>query len=75
MVCCVLMAWADPISKQAALYTAQSYMMAKGKSINAAKKPFRAGGRTFPRQRRRPITMSSMPEMTMVTSLYLVMTA
>ena len=47
MVCCALMAWADPISKQAALYTAQSYMMAKGKSINAAKKPFRAGSKNI----------------------------
>ena len=47
MVCCALMAWADPISKQAALYTARSYMMAKGKSINVAKKPFRAGSKNI----------------------------
>ena len=41
------MAWADPIGKQTAFYTAQSYMMTKGKSINAAKKPFRAGSKNI----------------------------
>ena len=33
---------AEPISKQAALYTAQAYMLAKGKNINTTQKPFKA---------------------------------
>ena len=37
-----LMAMAEPIGKQAALYTAQSYMLAKGKVISSARKPFKA---------------------------------
>ena len=41
------MAWAEPIGKEAALYTAQSYMMAKGKSINIRKRPFKAGRKTI----------------------------
>ena len=34
---------AEPIGKQAALYTAQSYMLAKGKSINTSLSPFKSG--------------------------------
>ena len=41
-VCCTLMLAAEPISKQAALYSAQTYMLAKGKSIAASQKPFKA---------------------------------
>ena len=41
-VCCSLMLTAEPISKQAALYTAQAYMLAKGKNINTTQKPFKA---------------------------------
>jgi len=33
MLCFVLVAKAEPIGKQAALYTAQSYMLAKGKTV------------------------------------------
>ena len=33
---------AEPVGKQAALYTAQSYMLAKGKVINSVQKPFKA---------------------------------
>ena len=41
-LCLTLAASAEPIGKQAALYTAQAYMLAKGKSIDAARKPYRA---------------------------------
>ena len=40
--CLALVASAEPIGKQAALYTAQTYMLEKGKSINTVQKPFRA---------------------------------
>ena len=33
---------AEPVGKQTALYTAQSYMLAKGKVVNTARKPFKA---------------------------------
>ena len=33
--CCAIVAMAEPVGKQAALYTAQSYMIAKGKVVNA----------------------------------------
>ena len=33
---------AEPIGKQTALYTAQAYMLAKGKNINATQTPFKA---------------------------------
>jgi len=46
MFCCTLMATAEPVGRQTALYTAQSYMMAKGKHINTAQKPFRAVRKT-----------------------------
>ena len=46
MFCCTLMATAEPIGRQTALYTAQSYMMAKGKHINTTQKPFRAARKT-----------------------------
>lgn len=42
MLCLAFVALAEPVGKQAALYTAQSYMMAKGRSVNTAQKPFRA---------------------------------
>lgn len=35
-------AMAEPVGKDAALYTAQAYMTAKGKYINTAQKPFKA---------------------------------
>lgn len=38
---------AAPVGKQAALYTAQSYMLAKGKVINTAQKPFKARQNTI----------------------------
>ena len=41
-LCLALAASAEPIGKQAALYTAQAYMLAKGKSIDVSQKPFRA---------------------------------
>ena len=41
-LCCALVATAEPVGKQAALYTAQSYMLAKGKVINTVQKPFKA---------------------------------
>lgn len=43
--CLTLMAMAEPVGKQAALYTAQSYMLAKGKNVNAVQKPFKAARR------------------------------
>ena len=46
MFCCTLMATAEPVGRQTALYTAQSYMMAKGKHINTTQKPFRAARKT-----------------------------
>ncbi|MCR4592209.1 MAG: C10 family peptidase [Bacteroidaceae bacterium] len=42
MFCCAIMATAEPVGRQTALYTAQSYLMAKGKHINATQRPFRA---------------------------------
>ena len=33
---------AEPIGKQTALYTAQAYMLAKGKNVNATQTPFKA---------------------------------
>ncbi len=41
-LCFALMVNAEPVGKQAALYTAQNYMLAKGKQINAVQKPFKA---------------------------------
>ena len=41
-LCTTLMVSAEPIGKQAALYTAQAYMLAKGKNISEAQKPFKA---------------------------------
>ena len=46
MLCCTLLATAEPVGRQTALYTAQSYMMAKGKHIKTAQKPFRAARKT-----------------------------
>ena len=40
--CCALWLSAEPIGKNAALYTAKSYMLAKGKTVNQAQKPFKA---------------------------------
>ena len=37
-----ILAMAGPIGKQAALYTAKAYMLAKGKNINEVQKPFKA---------------------------------
>ncbi|MBO7068129.1 MAG: C10 family peptidase [Bacteroidaceae bacterium] len=34
ILCLALVAWAEPIGRQAARYTAQSYMLAKGKTID-----------------------------------------
>lgn len=42
MLGCTLLTTAAPVGKQTALYTAQCYMMAKGKHIKTAQKPFRA---------------------------------
>ena len=44
-LCFALMATADPIGKQAALYTAQSFMLAKGKVIDNVQNPFNAARR------------------------------
>ena len=41
-VCFALMATADPIGRQAAQYTAQSYLLAKGKVIDNVRRPFKA---------------------------------
>ena len=46
MLCCSLVGMAEPVGRQTALYTAQSYMMSKGKHINTAQKPFRAARKT-----------------------------
>ena len=46
MFCCSLAGMAEPVGRQTALYTAQSYMMSKGKHINTAQKPFRAARKT-----------------------------
>lgn len=40
--CFTLLVTAEPVGKQAALYTARSYMLAKGKNVNAAQMPFKA---------------------------------
>ena len=40
--CLTLFAMAEPVGKQAALYTAQSYMLSKGKVISNTQRPFRA---------------------------------
>lgn len=40
--CLTLAATAEPVGKQAALYTAQTYMLAKGKNIDAVQKPYKA---------------------------------
>ena len=42
VLCFALTAMAEPVGRQAALYTAQSYMLAKGKTINTVQKPFKA---------------------------------
>ena len=41
-LCIAIATSAEPIGKQAALYTARTFMQAKGKSIDAVQKPFRA---------------------------------
>ena len=41
-LCIAIATSAEPIGKQAALYTARTFMQAKGKSIDAFQKPFRA---------------------------------
>ena len=41
-LCQSLLLAAGPIGRQAALYTAQSYLLAKGKTVNMAQKPFKA---------------------------------
>ncbi len=41
-LCFALSITAEPVGKQAALYTAQNFMLAKGKQINAVQKPFKA---------------------------------
>ena len=41
-LCMVLQLTAGPVSKQAALYSAQNYMLAKGKNIVASQKPYKA---------------------------------
>lgn len=41
-LCLPLIATAEPIGKQAALYTAKAYMQAKGKTFDAVQKPFSA---------------------------------
>ena len=41
-LCFALMITAEPVGKQTALYTAQAYMLAKGKNINATQTPFKA---------------------------------
>ncbi len=38
-ICCTLGLMAEPIGKQAALYTAQSYLLAKGKVVSNASRP------------------------------------
>ena len=47
LLCFAFVAWAEPIGKEAALYTAQSYMAAKGKSISIRKQPFKAGRKSI----------------------------
>ena len=41
-LCFALVTMAEPISKQAALYSAQAYMLAKGKNVNATQVPFKS---------------------------------
>ena len=41
-LCFSLIAMAEPVGKQAALYSAQAYMLAKGKTIDTAQRPFKA---------------------------------
>ena len=41
-LCFALTGMAEPVGKQAALYTAQSFMLTKGKTINTVQKPFKA---------------------------------
>ena len=41
-LCFVLVTKAEFVGKQAALYTAQSYMLAKGKTIDTVQRPFKA---------------------------------
>ena len=40
--CLAIMATAEPVGKQAALYTAQTYMLAKGKVVNPASAPLKS---------------------------------
>ena len=47
-LCLTLMVMAEPVGRQAALYTAKSYMLAKGKSINTQQKPFKAARKAAP---------------------------
>ena len=44
--CLTLTVTAEPVGKQAALYTAKNYMLAKGKVINNVQKPFKAVRKT-----------------------------
>lgn len=41
-LCLALVAWAGPVGRQAALYTAKAYMQAKGKTLNASQRSFKA---------------------------------
>ena len=41
-LCFTLTAMAEPVGKQAALYTAQNFMLAKGKYIDSAQNPFKS---------------------------------
>ncbi|MBO7120103.1 MAG: C10 family peptidase [Bacteroidaceae bacterium] len=45
-LCTGLMALAEPIGKRAALYTAKSYLLEKGKQINASQTPYRAAAQS-----------------------------
>ena len=40
--CCIMMVNAEPVGKRVALYTAQNYMLAKGKSIQSAQPSFKS---------------------------------
>ena len=42
MLCSTIMMTAEPVGKQSALYTAQNYMLAKGKTIQSAQPSFKS---------------------------------
>ena len=50
VLCYALMCSAEPIGKQAALYTAKAFMLAQGKSVNASQTPHKAAGLTSGQQ-------------------------